>query len=312
MLRGLACLLLLLLSGTASADYPQIRRLSSDDVLFKQLQSDLEGYFRAISRGLPALKGVSPTAGAPAVELPPLRFFSVLRPQNMDLFALAARLNLPYDTLASLNGLDSPGDLDRRQEMIVPNMPGLFVPERPASTFQDILASMSSNTRSGAMPVVVLGAGGGRRFLFFPGQGFLAVERAFFLNILFRFPLPLGQLTSAYGSRPDPLTGSPEFHHGVDIGAPPGTEVYAARDGQVAEVGEDPQLGRLVVIEHEGGYQTVYGHLNEIRVALNQSVRSGMIVGTVGTTGYTTGPHLHFEIHRYSKIIDPLKVMKTR
>jgi murein DD-endopeptidase MepM/ murein hydrolase activator NlpD len=138
------------------------------------------------------------------------------------------------------------------------------------------------------------------------------VERAFFLNILFRFPLPLGELTSGYGPRPNPLTGSPEYHHGVDIAAPEGIEVQAARDGQVEQAGFDPVLGNVVVLAHEGGYQTVYGHLRRILVSLNQRVRSGMIVGEVGSTGRVTGAHLHFEVRRKGSSRDPLPLLPPR
>jgi len=314
MCRLLARLLLLLLCcGGAFAEYPEIRRLSSEDELFRQLQADLERYFRAVSRGQPALPGGGKAAGsgsaAASAELPPRRFFSLRPPEGMDLFTLAARLNLPYDTLATLNGLDGPAEAARREVLIVPSQPGLFVPERPASTFQEILASVSANGRSGALPVVVLEPGGARRYRFFPGQTFGAVERAFFLNILFRFPLALGLLTSTYGSRLDPMTGQQGFHHGVDIAAPVGLDVYAARDGTVLQVEEDPQLGKVVVLQHDGGYQTVYGHLSRILVALKQNVRSGTIIGNVGTTGYSTGPHLHFEIRRRGSSRDPLPLL---
>jgi len=312
MLRALACLLFLLPAVAARPDYPEILRLSSKDVLFQQLQGDLSDYFQAVNRGLPALPGAwraAPPAGADAGHIPPLRFFSLARPEEMDLFALAARLNLPYSTLATLNGVSGPAGASRLDRLVVPNLPGLFVPDKPQSSFEEILGSISANARHDPQPVVVRLPGGTRRFGFYPGQDFSAVERAFFLNILFRFPLALGQLTSAYGPRPDPLTGSPEFHHGVDIAAPAGMQVQAARDGLVEQAEFDPNLGYMVVLGHEGGYQTVYGHLSEILVALKQPVRSGMIIGKVGSTGHSTGAHLHFEVRRKGSSRDPLPLL---
>ena len=105
--------------------------------------------------------------------------------------------------------------------------------------------------------------------------------------------------------RRNPFDGHAEFHQGVDLAAPAGAEVYAARDGVVAESGYDAVLGYMVVLDHEAGYQTVYGHLERIEVALKQEVRSGMIIGRVGSTGYSTGPHLHFEIRRRGSSRDP-------
>ena len=86
-------------------------------------------------------------------------------------------------------------------------------------------------------------------------------------------------------------------------------EVHAARDGQVVQAGIDPVLGNVVVLAHEGGYQTVYGHLRVILVALNQQVRSGMIIGEVGSTGRSTGAHLHFEVRRKGSSRDPLPLL---
>jgi murein DD-endopeptidase MepM/ murein hydrolase activator NlpD len=264
-----------------------------------------------VNRGLPALPGggrQSPPAGAD-LQLPPLRFFSLARPEKMDLFALAARLNLPYAALATLNGAAGPARFAELGLLVVPNLPGLFVPERPRSSFEEILCSITANSRRDPWPVVVNLQSGSRRFSFYPGEDFSAVERAFFLNILFRFPLALGELTSAYGPRRNPLTGCPEYHQGVDLAAPAGMQVQAARDGVVEEAGFDPVLGNVVVLGHEGGYKTVYGHLRVILVALNQRVRSGMIIGEVGSTGRATGSHLHFEVRRKGSSRDPLPLL---
>ena len=316
MRRALACLLLLFSAAAVRPDYPRIQRLSPEDELFRQLQADLSDYYRAVNRGRPALPGAarqSPPAGATGdLRLPPLRFFSLARPEKMDLFALAARLNLPYATLATLNGAPGPAGFAQLELLVVPNLPGLFVPEGPRSSFEEILCSITANSRSNPQPVVVRLAGGARRFSFYPGEDFSAVERAFFLNILFRFPLALGELTSTYGPRPNPLTGSLEYHHGVDLAAPAGMQVQAARDGLVEQAGFDPVLGNVVVVGHEGGYQTVYGHLRVILVALNQPVRSGMIIGEVGSTGRSTGSHLHFEVRRKGSSRDPIPLLPPR
>ena len=308
----LACLLLLLTAAITSADYPQIQRLSPEDELFRQMQADISDYLRALNRGRPALPAAGSTAPAPKpadLPVPPLRFFSLERPKNMDLFALAARLNLPYATLATLNAASGPAPFSELDRLVVPNLPGLFVPEKPLSSFEEILVSITANTRRDPQSVVALLPHGARRYAFYPGADFSAVERAFFLNILFRFPLALGWLTSSYGPRPNPFTGSPDFHHGVDIAAPQGMEVLAARDGRVERAEFDPVLGNVIVLSHEGGYQTVYGHLSVILVGLWQQVRSGMIIGRVGSTGQSTGAHLHFAVSRKGSSRDPLPLL---
>jgi murein DD-endopeptidase MepM/ murein hydrolase activator NlpD len=292
-------LVLLLLCTTAFGEYPRIRNLNSRDVLFKQLQSDLQAYFQAESR-LP---------GKDSVEFPPLRLFSYQVAEGMDLLSLSARLNLPYDCIATLNGFDNPTAIKPGMVVLIPNQPGIFVWEVPASTFQEIVASVSENARAEAMPMRLDKDGRLLGLSFYRGEGFTPIERAYFLNILFRFPLPFGRLTSGYGMRDNPFTGDSEFHKGIDLAAPHGTEVFAARDGTVGLVGWDPVMGKMVILNHEAGYQTIYGHLAEIHVQLNDTVRSGMIIGAVGTTGYSTGPHLHFEVRRRGSSRDPAALL---
>ena len=261
------------------------------------MQDDIESYHQADARGDQGSR-------------PQLTLFSYDRSRE-DLFALAARLSLPYDTVATANGLSNPSDLDERSTLVFPNMPGLFVPEEPRTDFEEVLLSSTLGRRAGGSPVTIRGASGERRLIFFPGERFNPVERAFFLRILFRFPLGgRGHLTSFYGTRASPFTGHPQFHNGIDIGAPQGTAVVAARDGTVAEVGQDLVLGTFVRLSHQGGYETLYGHLSETLVSLNQEVHSGMMIGKVGTTGQSTGPHLHFEIRRKGSLRDPLPLIR--
>ena len=290
---------LLLVSSTALCDYPRIRELNTRDVLFKQLQSDLRAYFRAQSR-FPAEQ---------SAEFPPLRLFSYEPAEDQDLFSIAARLNLPYDCIATLNGVDNPAAFGSVEVILVPNQPGIFMQENPESSFQEVVASISVNTRQEAERMRIEKQGRQQLLRFYRGQGFTAIERAYFLNILFRFPLPFAHLTSGYGTRDNPFTGHSEFHKGVDLAAPLGTEVFAARDGRVSAVATDPIMGNMIILDHEAGYQTIYGHLQKVLVRLNDEVRSGMIIGQVGTSGYSTGPHLHFEVRRGGASRDPAPLL---
>jgi murein DD-endopeptidase MepM/ murein hydrolase activator NlpD len=147
---------------------------------------------------------------------------------------------------------------------------------------------------------------------FFPDESFTSVERAYFLRILYRTPVDKGRITSMYGWRGDPFTGAREFHSGLDIGAPDGTEVHAAREGTVEEVGTSDQLGRYVAVTHPGGYQTLYGHLSAINVTIGEAVRTGSILGAVGHTGRATGPHLHFEVRTKAGTRDPLQLIRMK
>jgi murein DD-endopeptidase MepM/ murein hydrolase activator NlpD len=208
-----------------------------------------------------------------------------------------------------LNGFDNPTAIQPGMVVLIPNQPGIFVWDDPASTFQEIVASISENARVDAQSMRLEKGGRLHAVRFYRGEGFTPIERAYFLNILFRFPLPFGRLTSGYGTRDNPFTGDSEFHKGIDLAAPHGTEVFAARDGTVGLVGFDTVMGKMVILNHEAGYQTIYGHLEDIYVQLNDAVRSGMIIAAVGTTGYSTGPHLHFEIRRRGSSRDPAPLL---
>jgi murein DD-endopeptidase MepM/ murein hydrolase activator NlpD len=102
-------------------------------------------------------------------------------------------------------------------------------------------------------------------------------------------------ITSRFGWRTHPLTGSRRFHSGVDIGAPAGAPVVATANGSVISAGWNGGYGKAVIIQHNGVQQTLYGHLSEISVQAGQVITQGTVIGLVGSTGNSTGPHLHFE-----------------
>jgi len=136
------------------------------------------------------------------------------------------------------------------------------------------------------------------RFLFLSGGRFSPTERAFFLNTAFRYPLPAFHLTSGFGIRRNPVTGHIVFHEGLDLAAPEKTEVYACREGTVQEIGYNALYGNYVLLKHEGGWTSLYGHLSAVLTVLHKNLQSGSLLGRVGSTGQSTGPHLHFELRQ--------------
>jgi murein DD-endopeptidase MepM/ murein hydrolase activator NlpD len=114
-----------------------------------------------------------------------------------------------------------------------------------------------------------------------------------------------GHLTSAYGHRNDPIRNTPIMHAGLDLAAPTGTPVVAAAEGTVSHAGPAGTYGNLVIVRHPGGLETRYAHLSTVAVHVGEVVAAGQAVGAVGTTGHSTGPHLHFELRRDGKAIDP-------
>ncbi len=116
-----------------------------------------------------------------------------------------------------------------------------------------------------------------------------------------------GYLSSSFGERENPITGKEEFHVGIDIAAAQGTKVVAAYSGQVVETGYTDQRGNYIILHHKEGMQTLYQHLQCGYVRTGQNVDIGQPIGTVGSTGLSTGPHLHFELILNRKRVDPLQ-----
>lgn len=114
-----------------------------------------------------------------------------------------------------------------------------------------------------------------------------------------------GVETSDYGYREDPITKEKKFHAGIDIDAKENTDVLAAYDGKVKECGLDGQLGNYVLIDHGGGIETKYGHLNKILVKKEDAVKKSQVIAKSGNTGKSTGPHLHFELLYMGENEDP-------
>lgn len=122
-------------------------------------------------------------------------------------------------------------------------------------------------------------------------------------------PLPSGTLTSGYGYRTDPLTGARAFHRGVDIAAPAGTPVAAMLFGRVAAVGESGSLGHFIRIDHGDGVEVLYAHCSRVLAAEGAVVRAGETVALVGSTGRSTGAHLHVQVSAAGTVFGPARLV---
>jgi uncharacterized protein YgiM (DUF1202 family) len=116
-----------------------------------------------------------------------------------------------------------------------------------------------------------------------------------------------GRISSNYGTRIDPITKkSGAFHSGIDFAAPQGTPVYSAEDGTISTAEwNNGGYGNLIIVKHADDLTTYYGHLYKMSVKGTQKVKRGELIGEVGSTGYSTGPHLHFEVRRGGTALDP-------
>ncbi|MDO4380509.1 MAG: M23 family metallopeptidase [Clostridia bacterium] len=120
-----------------------------------------------------------------------------------------------------------------------------------------------------------------------------------------------GWYSSYYGYRTNPITGNNTLHTGLDIAASQGTKIKAAYSGVVRKVGEDSRSGKYLYLTHANGSETLYCHCSKILVDEGAVIRRGETIALVGSTGWSTGPHLHFEIHKNGERLDPLPFLKN-
>ena len=124
-------------------------------------------------------------------------------------------------------------------------------------------------------------------------------------------PVPGRPVSSSFGVRRDPIIRRPAMHAGIDFRAPSGTDIRSAGAGTVVKSGWNGGYGRMVEIDHGNGLTTRYAHMSKLRVKKGQTVETGDVVGEVGSSGRSTGPHLHYEVRRNGDAIDPLRFLKA-
>lgn len=131
------------------------------------------------------------------------------------------------------------------------------------------------------------------------------------VSIPSRMPLDSAALTSGFGMRTHPVLGGRRGHKGIDLASPTGTPIRATADGMVSRADWFSSYGLYVSLEHGGSLETRYGHMSRLNVAAGQSVKKGDIIGYVGSTGRSTGPHLHYEVRIGGTAVNPVPYMQA-
>ena len=224
---------------------------------------------------------------------------------------IASRAGLRnFGTLLSVNHIDNARRISTGQVLRIPSTDGLLYTVKKNETLAGIAAahkvSVTALLDANDLTQETLSVG---QKLFIPGASLSSFELRKALGELFIYPIH-GRLTSPFGYRSDPFTGARSFHSGIDLAAPTGTAVKATLDGKIAETGFNRIFGNYVIITHERGYQSLYGHLSAVYVKRGQYVTQGTAIGAVGNTGYSTGPHLHLSIYKNGSLINPFSVLK--
>ncbi|MBN2874452.1 MAG: M23 family metallopeptidase [Spirochaetales bacterium] len=232
--------------------------------------------------------------------------------KNDTLDGISRRFGVRLDTLISVNGITDVRRLVAGSTIKIPNIDGVVHNVRKGESISGIASARGVSVLdlidANDLATHTIQPG---QALFIPGARLSSYDLKKALGQLVIWPLT-GKISSYFGYRPNPFTGIRQFHNGLDIVAPANTSVRAAMSGRVAETGYSALFGNFVILSHPEGYQTLYAHLNRISVRAGTSVEQGHQVGLVGSTGYSTGPHLHFGVFKNGKATDPLKLLKGR
>jgi len=125
-------------------------------------------------------------------------------------------------------------------------------------------------------------------------------------------PISRGWMSSRFGRRVDPITGAMAWHAGVDFAGKEGADVIAVASGVVVFAGVRSGYGKMIELNHGGGYKTRYGHHQDLLVEAGDVVKRGQVIGSIGSTGRSTGPHVHFEVLKNGKKVDPKRYVARR
>lgn len=249
-------------------------------------------------------------------EAAPLEMKEYVVQQGDTLWSVANNFNLDINTLFGCNSLKNPDVLSPGTKLLVPNQDGVLHKVEKGDT----LAALSK--KFGVHPEAVTLANGfaegagleAGKSIFLPGAKPVVVattSRSGSSAALsgFRWPVA-GRISSPFGWRRDPFSGRKDFHTGLDIRAPSGRTIVAAKAGTVVYSGWMGGYGRVIVINHGGGYTTLYAHCSKLLAAKGKKVSAGQAVAQVGSSGRSTGPHLHFEVRVNNSPTNPLKVLR--
>jgi murein DD-endopeptidase MepM/ murein hydrolase activator NlpD len=142
-------------------------------------------------------------------------------------------------------------------------------------------------------------------------KDYLSEQRDVYVSTPRGWPVD-GHVTSPFGERVQPITGKDEYHTGVDIAAEPGSPVKATADGIVSFAGWSGPNGNLVVVEHGFGFSTFYAHNRLVAVKVGQKVERGQVISYLGSTGNSTGPHVHYEVWHDGRAVNPQRYLTGR
>jgi murein DD-endopeptidase MepM/ murein hydrolase activator NlpD len=242
---------------------------------------------------------------------PHLLTFSSYTIEKGDMIGNIAKMTgLNSDTIISVNNIKNTRLIQIGLVLKIPNQDGIYYSVKTGDTLESIAEkyettalhiSTANELFSDTLTPNIS--------LFVPGGKLDWINRQEINGDLFIWPVS-GYVSSAYGYRIAPFAGTRQFHSGIDIAAPMGSPLKAAMSGRVSQVGYDDSFGNYLVITHHSGYRTFYGHMSVVRVKAGAYVATGERIGDIGSTGLSTGPHVHFTVYKNGVTVNPRSLMR--
>ncbi len=244
-------------------------------------------------------------------------YYTVYKLKNGETASLVASMfKISLDTILSVNGVTNATRMATGTYLRIPSLNGiLYEVSKEGETLEDIVKSenklkkinldtqyLSKINNVGVDEALSVG-----HTLFLYGDKLTNDQRAEISGTSFKKPLKSSYyISSPFGWRVNPFDASKRsYHNGLDMACPTGTPIYSTAAGTVVTAGYTSVYGNYVIIKHTSGYKSLYGHMSQINVKYGQYVDQGTIIGKVGSTGQSTGPHLHFTIYKNDKAISP-------
>lgn len=245
----------------------------------------------------------------PQSDYPSLSY-SVYRVKSGDMVGiLAENFGITQDTIISVNNIRQTRTIQPGDYFRIPNIPGIIYTVRNDG---ETMESIAKNYKVDVAKCCAvnnlevnksLTAG---TTLFVPDAELDWVTRQEINGDLFKRPIKAWYYISSYfGWRNSPFTGQRSYHSGIDMACPTGTKIYAALAGTVTTAGWSDTYGNYVIVRHHSGYKTLYAHMSKINVRVGQYVEASSVLGLVGSTGLSTGPHLHFTVYKNGVAVNP-------
>ncbi|MFC2601205.1 MAG: LysM peptidoglycan-binding domain-containing M23 family metallopeptidase [Treponema lecithinolyticum] len=246
-------------------------------------------------------------------ELYPDLTYTAYRIRKGDMISVIAdRFGITQDTLISVNNIRQTRRIQIGDYLRIPSSPGiLYTTKKDGETAESVAEKYQVSAKKTAVVNRLSGQSQLKAgvTLFVPDAFLDWVTRQEINGDLFKRPLRGRYYMSSYfGWRTSPFSGRRTFHNGVDLASAMWTPVYAALVGKVTATGYSPVYGNYVIVAHHSGYRTLYGHLANIKARTGQSVDTKTVLGWVGNTGLSTGPHLHFSVFKYGSAVNPVSL----